>query len=389
MDYQSKLNQKIKDVKPSGIRKFFDIVATMDNVISLGIGEPDFQTPACVREAGIQTLREGKTKYTSNSGLVELRRAIAAYYERRFHVSYNGDTDCLLTVGGSEAIDLCFRVLLSEGDEVVMGEPSFVCYGPLTGMSNGVYVPIATKAEDKFRLKAEDLKRAITPKTKLLVLSYPNNPTGAILERSDLEAIADVVRGTDIIVIADEIYGEFTYGGKTHVSIAELPGMKERTIIVSGFSKAFAMTGWRLGYALGPRELIAALTKLHQHGIMSAPTIAQYAALTALEKAEDDVREMMKVYDMRRRLVVDGFNAIGLDTFEPEGAFYCFPCIKKTGLSSEDFSQRLLDEKKVAVVPGTAFGDCGEGFVRVSYCYSTEHLEEALKRIGEFVERLG
>lgn len=389
MDYQSKLNQKIKDVKPSGIRKFFDIVATMDNVISLGIGEPDFQTPACIREAGIQTLREGKTKYTSNSGLVELRQAIAAYYERRFHVSYNGDTDCLLTVGGSEAIDLCFRVLLSEGDEVVMGEPSFVCYGPLTGMSNGVYVPIATKAEDKFRLKAEDLKRAITPKTKLLVLSYPNNPTGAILERSDLEAIADVVRGTDIIVIADEIYGEFTYGGKTHVSIAELPGMKERTIIVSGFSKAFAMTGWRLGYALGPRELIAALTKLHQHGIMSAPTIAQYAALTALEKAEDDVREMMKVYDMRRRLVVDGFNAIGLDTFEPEGAFYCFPCIKKTGLSSEDFSQRLLDEKKVAVVPGTAFGDCGEGFVRVSYCYSTEHLEEALKRIGEFVERLG
>ncbi len=389
MDYQSKLNQKIKDVKPSGIRKFFDIVATMDNVISLGIGEPDFQTPACIREAGIQTLREGKTKYTSNSGLVELRQTIAAYYERRFHVSYNGDTDCLITVGGSEAIDLCFRVLLSEGDEVVMGEPSFVCYGPLTGMSNGVYVPIATKAEDKFRLKAEDLKRAITPKTKLLVLSYPNNPTGAILERSDLEAIADIVRGTDIIVIADEIYGEFTYSGKTHVSIAELPGMKERTIIVSGFSKAFAMTGWRLGYALGPRELIAALTKLHQHGIMSAPTIAQYAALTALEKAEDDVREMMKVYDMRRRLVVDGFNAIGLDTFEPEGAFYCFPCIKKTGLSSEDFSQRLLDEKKVAVVPGTAFGDCGEGFVRVSYCYSTEHLEEALKRIGEFVERLG
>ena len=389
MDYQSKLNQKIKDVKPSGIRKFFDIVATMDNVISLGIGEPDFQTPACIREAGIQTLREGKTKYTSNSGLVELRQAIAAYYERRFHVSYNGDTDCLITVGGSEAIDLCFRVLLSEGDEVVMGEPSFVCYGPLTGMSNGVYVPIATKAEDKFRLKAEDLKRAITPKTKLLVLSYPNNPTGAILERSDLEAIADIVRGTDIIVIADEIYGEFTYSGKTHVSIAELPGMKERTIIVSGFSKAFAMTGWRLGYALGPRELIAALTKLHQHGIMSAPTIAQYAALTALEKAEDDVREMMKDYDMRRRLVVDGFNAIGLDTFEPEGAFYCFPCIKKTGLSSEDFSQRLLDEKKVAVVPGTAFGDCGEGFVRVSYCYSTEHLEEALKRIGEFVERLG
>lgn len=389
MDYQSKLNQKIKDVKPSGIRKFFDIVATMDNVISLGIGEPDFQTPECIREAGIQTLREGRTKYTSNSGLIELRRAIAAYYERRFGVAYNGDTDCLITVGGSEAIDLCFRVLLSEGDEVVMGEPSFVCYGPLTGMSNGVYVPIATKAEDKFRLKAGDLKQAITPKTKLLVLSYPNNPTGAILERADLEAIADVVRGTEIIVIADEIYGEFTYGRKKHVSIAELPGMKERTIIVSGFSKAFAMTGWRLGYALGPRELIAALTKLHQHGIMSAPTIAQYAALTALEKAENDVREMMKVYDSRRRLIVDGFNAIGLDTFEPEGAFYCFPCIKKTGLSSEDFCQRLLDEKKVAVVPGTAFGDCGEGFVRVSYCYSTEHLQEALVKIGGFVAGLG
>lgn len=385
MDYERVLNEKIKMVKPSGIRRFFDIVATRENVISLGIGEPDFRTPAVIRDAGIDSLNKGLTKYTSNSGLLELRQAIADYYKRRFNVGYDGATEALITVGGSEAIDLCLRVLLNDGDEVLVHEPSFVCYGPLTMMSNGVSVPIVTEAADNFRIKPEALKAAITPKTKALILSYPNNPTGAILEREDLEGIAEVLRDTDILVIADEIYGEFTYAGKDHVSIASLPGMKERTVIVSGFSKAYAMTGWRLGYALGPAELIAAITKLHQHGIMSAPTTAQYAALEALRSAAPDVADMLKVYDSRRRLVVDGFNAIGLTTFEPEGAFYCFPCIQSTGLDSETFCARLLDEKNVAVVPGTAFGDCGEGFVRVSYCYSTEHLQEALKRIGEFV----
>lgn len=385
MDYERLLNKKINLVKPSGIRRFFDIVATRENVISLGIGEPDFRTPAVIRDAGIDSLNKGLTKYTSNSGLLELRHAIAEYYNRRFDLNYNGATEALITVGGSEAIDLCLRVLLNEGDEVLVHEPSFVCYGPLTMMSNGVSVPIVTEAEDNFRLKPEALKAAITPKTKALILSYPNNPTGAILEREDLEGIAKVLRGTDILVIADEIYGEFTYGGKDHVSISSLPGMRERTVIVSGFSKAYAMTGWRLGYALGPAEIIAAITKLHQHGIMSAPTTAQYAALEALKSAAPDVADMLKVYDSRRRLVVDGFNTIGLNTFEPEGAFYCFPCIQSTGLDSETFCARLLDEKNVAVVPGTAFGDCGEGFVRVSYCYSTEHLQEALKRIGEFV----
>lgn len=385
MDYERVLNEKIKLVKPSGIRRFFDIVATRENVISLGIGEPDFRTPAVIRDAGIDSLNKGLTKYTSNSGLLELRQAIADYYKRRFDVDYDGATEALITVGGSEAIDLCLRVLLNDGDEVLVHEPSFVCYGPLTMMSNGVSVPIVTEAADNFRLRPEALKAAITPKTKALILSYPNNPTGAILERKDLEGIAEVLRGTDILVIADEIYGEFTYAGKDHVSIASLLGMRERTVIVSGFSKAYAMTGWRLGYALGPAVLIAAITKLHQHGIMSAPTTAQYAALEALRSAAPDVADMLKVYDSRRRLVVDGFNAIGLTTFEPEGAFYCFPCIQSTGLDSETFCARLLDEKNVAVVPGTAFGDCGEGFVRVSYCYSTEHLQEALKRIGEFV----
>lgn len=385
MDYERVLNEKIKLVKPSGIRRFFDIVATRENVISLGIGEPDFRTPAVIRDAGIDSLNKGLTKYTSNSGLLELRQAIADYYKRRFDVDYDGATEALITVGGSEAIDLCLRVLLNDGDEVLVHEPSFVCYGPLTMMSNGVSVPIVTEAADNFRLKPEALKAAITPKTKALILSYPNNPTGAILEREDLEGIAKVLRGTDILVIADEIYGEFTYASKDHVSIASLPDMRERTVIVSGFSKAYAMTGWRLGYALGPAVLIAAITKLHQHGIMSAPTTAQYAALEALKSAAPDVADMLKVYDSRRRLVVDGFNAIGLTTFEPEGAFYCFPCIQSTGLDSETFCARLLDEKNVAVVPGTAFGDCGEGFVRVSYCYSTEHLQEALKRIGEFV----
>lgn len=388
MNYQNLLNSKIKEIKPSGIRRFFDIVAEMDDVISLGVGEPDFPTPAHIRDVGIQSLTDGHTKYTSNAGLMELRKAVAAYYARRFHVAYDGAKQAIITVGGSEALDLCFRVLIEPGDEVLVPEPSFVCYAPLTTISDGVPVPIVTKAEDQFRLTPEALKAAITPQTKLLVLPYPNNPTGAIMRREDLEAIAAVLRGTDILVISDEIYGELTYGDEQHVSIAEIDGMQERTIIVSGFSKAFSMTGWRLGYALGPADIIAAITKMHQYGIMSAPTTAQYAAIEAMENGDQDVAEMRAVYDMRRRLIVDGFNKLGLTCFEPEGAFYCFPCIRTSGLNSDDFAQKLLDSQKVAVVPGNAFGDCGEGFIRVSYCYSTEHLEEALRRIGAFLEEL-
>ncbi len=388
IDFNQLLNKRIRDVKPSGIRKFFDICEEYDDVISLGIGEPDFPTPEHIRQAGINAIASGHTKYTSNKGLTELRREIAAYYKRRFNVDYCGDTDVLITIGGSEALDLCFRVLLEPGDEVLVSEPSYVCYSPLTSISNGVYVPIVTEEKDKFRLTPEALKAAITPKSKLLVLTYPNNPTGGIMEREDLEAIAEVIKDTNIIVISDEIYGELTYGGKRHVSMAEIPGMKERTVIINGFSKAYSMTGWRLGYAIGPKELIAAITKMHQHAIMSANTISQYAAIEALRNGDVDINYMHKTYDARRRLVVSGFNLIGLHTFEPEGAFYCFPCIKSTGLDSETFCAQLLEKKRVAVVPGTAFGDCGEGYIRVSYCYSTDHLAEALKRIGDFVEEL-
>lgn len=388
MDFTNALNTKIRDVKPSGIRRFFDIVEEIEDVVSLGIGEPDFQTPENIRRAGIKALEEGHTKYTSNLGLTVLRNEIANYYKRNFNVDYKGKNEILITVGGSEALDLCFRVLLEPGDEVLVCEPSYVCYSPLTCVSDGVYVPIVTKEEDKFRLTPEALRKVITPKSKLLVLTYPNNPTGGIMEREDLEAIAEVIRDTNIIVVSDEIYGEFTYGGKKHVSMAEIPGMKERTVIVSGFSKAYAMTGWRLGYALGPEVLIAAMTKMHQHAIMSAPTVAQYAAIEALRNGAPDVDKMRRAYDNRRRLIVDGFNSMGLSTFEPEGAFYCFPCIKSTGLSSDEFCQKLLEEKNVALIPGTAFGDCGEGYVRVSYCYSTEHIKTALKRIDEFVENL-
>ncbi len=388
MDLTEKLNTRIKEVKPSEIRKFFDIVEEVEGVISLGIGEPDFQTPEPIRKAGIKALEEGQTKYTSNSGLTVLRNEVADYYKRNFNVEYEGSDETLITVGGSEALDLCFRILLEPGDEVLVCEPSYVCYSPLTSVSGGVYVPIVTKQEDKFRLTPEALKQVITPKSKLLVLTYPNNPTGGIMEREHLEAIAEVIKETNIIVISDEIYGEFTYGGKRHVSIAEIPGMKERTIIVSGFSKAFAMTGWRLGYALGPKALIDAMTKMHQHSIMSAPTVAQYAAIEALKNGKPDVDKMRRAYDSRRQFVVEEFNRIGLDTFEPEGAFYCFPCIKSTGLNSGEFCERLLREKNVAVIPGTAFGDSGEGYIRVSYCYSPEHLKTALKKIGEFVDEL-
>lgn len=387
IDYSKLINKTIQAVKPSGIRKYFDIAAEMDDVISLGVGEPDFKTPWHIREAAIQSLNEGKTRYTSNSGILELRDEICKYYERRFGVKgYNYRTDCLVSVGGSEAIDLAVRCLINPGDEVLIPEPSFVCYTPIVEMSGGVPVPIRTVVEDDFRLTADELRAAITPKTKLLVLPYPNNPTGGIMRKEHLEEIAEVLRGTDIMILSDEIYAELTYGGISHASIAAVDGMLERTVIVSGFSKAFSMTGWRLGYALGPAPVIAAMTKLHQYAIMSAPTNSQYAAIEALRNGDEDVQDMLKEYDARRRFIVDGFNKLGLTCFEPNGAFYVFPCIQSSGLTSDEFCEKLLYSKKVAVVPGNAFGDCGEGFIRVSYCYSISHIKEALKRIGEFLE---
>ena len=388
IDYDKYLNDHIKTIMPSGIRKFFDIANEMEDVISLSIGEPDFQTPWHIRDEGIKSLEKGKTWYSPNRGFMELRQEIANYYERRFGISYDYKNQTLVTVGGSEAIDLAFRTLIQQGDEVIIPEPSFVCYEPLAVMAGGTPVIIRTKNEDNFRLKAKDLEAAITPKSKLLVLPFPNNPTGAIMEREDLEEIAKVVLKHDLIVLSDEIYSELTYGGKRHVSIASLDNMYERTIVINGFSKSYAMTGWRLGYALGPAPLIEQMTKLHQYGIMSAPTTAQYAAIEALRNGDRDVCKMRDEYDMRRRLVVDGFNEMGLSCFEPLGAFYVFPCIKSTGLTSEEFCTRLIMDKHVAVVPGTAFGESGEGFVRVSYSYSLKHLKIALERIKEFLEEL-
>lgn len=388
IDYDKYLNDHIKTVKPSGIRKFFDIANEMDDVISLSIGEPDFQTPWHIRDEGIKSLEKGKTWYSPNRGFMELRQEIANYYERRFGIPYDYKNQTLVTVGGSEAIDLALRTLVQQGDEVIIPEPSFVCYEPLAVMAGGTPIIIRTKNEDNFRLKAKDLEAAITPKSKLLVLPFPNNPTGAIMEREDLEEIAEVVLKHDLLVLSDEIYSELTYGGKRHVSIASLDNMYERTIVINGFSKSYAMTGWRLGYALGPAPLIEQMTKLHQYGIMSAPTTAQYAAIEALRNGDRDVCKMRDEYDMRRRLVVDGFNEMGLSCFEPLGAFYVFPCIKSTGLTSEEFCTRLIMDKHVAVVPGTAFGECGEGFVRVSYSYSLKHLKIALERIREFLEEL-
>ena len=385
IDYDKVLNEKIKEVKPSGIRKFFDIASEMDNVISLSIGEPDFKTPWHVREEGIKSLRLGNTKYTSNKGLTELRQEICKYYSRRFNVEYNGQDNCLVTVGGSEAIDLAMRTLINEGDEVLIPEPSFVCYVPLVQMADGIPVVVETRQEDNFKLMPELLEKAITPRSKILVLPYPNNPTGAIMERKDLEKIAEVVKKHNLFVISDEIYAELTYNGKGHVSFAEIDNMQERTIVISGFSKSYSMTGWRLGYSLAPKPLTDAMTKLHQFGIMSAPTTAQYAAIEALKHGDKDIADMRDEYNMRRRLVVKKFNDMGLSCFEPEGAFYAFPCIKSTGLSSDEFCVRLLKSKSVAVVPGSAFGESGEGFVRVSYSFSVKHIMEALNRIEEFL----
>ncbi len=388
IDYTKHINNTIQQVKPSGIRKFFDIAVEMDNVISLSIGEPDFQTPWHIREAGIKSLEKGKTWYSPNRGFADLRKEISNYYDRRFNVLYNPDTQIVVTVGGSEAIDVVFRTTVNQGDEVIIPQPAFVCYEPLAEMAGGVPVIINTKMENQFRLTKEELEEVITEKSKILVLPFPNNPTGAIMEREDLEEIAQVVIKHNMIVISDEIYGELTYGGKHHVSIAEIPGMKERTVIVSGFSKAYAMTGWRLGYALGPVPIIDQMTKLHQYGIMSSPTTSQYAAIEALKNGDDDIAEMRADYDMRRRLIVGKLNEIGLTCFEPLGAFYTFPCIKSTGLSSDEFATRLVKEKRVAVVPGTAFGESGEGYIRISYAQSLKNIKIALKRIEEFVKEI-
>ena len=388
MNYERVLNRTLCDLKPSGIRKFFDIAAEMENVISLTIGEPDFSTPYHIREVGIQSLEKGKTWYTPNAGLAELREAIARYVKRHSGLDYDGRSEILVTVGGSEAIDLGFRALISPGDEVLVPSPSFVCYEPLVAMAGGVPVPIVTKAEDAFRLTADELRAAITPRTKLLVLPFPNNPTGAVMRREHLEEIAAVLRNTEIMVLSDEIYGELTYGAERHVSFAALPGMQERTLLVSGFSKAFAMTGWRLGYVCGPEPIMKQIVKLHQFAIMSAPTTAQYAAIEAMNNGDEDVEHMRAEYDMRRRLIVGELNSMGMTCFEPEGAFYVFPSVTVSGLSSEEFCRRLLEDKHVAVVPGTAFGDCGEGFVRISYCYSVKHITEAMQRIRAFLHEL-
>lgn len=387
IDYDKIVSPIVSALPPSGIRKFFDIVAEMEDAISLGVGEPDFTTPWAIREAGIYSLEKGETHYTANAGLMELREEICIYNKRKFGIEYNPKKEVLVTVGGSEAIDAMIRCLVNSGDEVLIPEPCFVCYKPLTIMAGGVPVPIQTKEEDDFRLLPEQLKEKITDKTKLLILPYPNNPTGGVMSKADLEAVAEVLRGTDIMVLSDEIYGELRYSDEGHVPFSKIDGMRERTVVVNGFSKAFAMTGWRLGYALGPEPIIKLMTKVHQYGIMSAPTTAQYAAIEALRSCDEDVEQMRDEYNYRRRYIVDGFRAMGLSCFEPLGAFYVFPCIKSTGMTSEEFCQNLLREEKVAVVPGNAFGESGEGFIRCSYAYSIDNIQEALRRIEKFVKK--
>ena len=388
IDYSRLLNRSVQQIKPSGIRKFFDIAATMGDVISLGVGEPDFQTPWIIRKAGISSLERGKTKYTSNRGLDMLRQEISNYTGVKTGVTYDPESEILVSVGGSEGIDAAVRAIVSPGDEVIIPQPSYVCYEPITRLAGGVPVIIETLAENDFKITPEQLLAAITPKTKALILPYPCNPTGAVMERGDLQKIAEVLAKTDIIVISDEIYSELTFTKEGHVSLASISGMRERTVMVSGFSKTFSMTGWRLGYACGPREIISQMLKIHQFAIMCAPTTSQYAAIEALKNCDEAVSNMKAEYDRRRRLTVAGFNRIGLACREPKGAFYTFPSIKSTGLSSDEFCEKLLEEKHVAVVPGTAFGAGGEGFIRASYCYSPEHIIEALSRIEEFLKTL-
>ncbi|GKX32103.1 aminotransferase [Vallitalea longa] len=384
---EQKLSEKVKVIPPSGIRKFFDLVSEMEDAISLGVGEPDFDTPWNIREEGIYSLEKGKTFYTSNSGMLELRDEICKYLKRRFELDYDYKTETLVTVGGSEGIDLAFRALINPGDEVLIPEPCFVSYKPCAFLAGGKPVTIPLKEENEFRLTPEEVEQYVTDKTKILVLSFPNNPTGAIMDRDDLKKIAEVAIKHDLIVLSDEIYAELTYAQK-HVSIASIEGMKERTIIINGFSKAYSMTGWRMGYAVGPKEVIAPMTKIHQYGIMCAPTTSQYAAIEAVKNSDSDVQEMRNAYNGRRKVMIEGFRRMGLECFEPLGAFYLFPSIKRTGLTSEEFANRLLKEEKVAVVPGTAFGDSGEGFIRCSYAYSIEDLKLAISRIEKFVSRL-
>ena len=383
------LSDVVVDIKPSGIRKFFDIVSEMNDpeVISLGVGEPDFDTPWHIRDEGIYSLERGRTFYTSNSGLMELRQEICNYMQRKQNVTYDAAHEVIVTVGGSEAIDIGLRAMINPGDEVLIPQPSYVSYEPCAILAGAKPVIIDLKAENEFRLTARELEEVITDKTKVLILPFPNNPTGAIMERQDLEAIAEVVLKYDLYVMSDEIYGELTYKGK-HVSIAAIPGMRERTIVINGFSKAYAMTGWRLGYACGPADIIQQMTKIHQFAIMCAPTTSQYAAVEALKNGDDDIAEMCDAYNQRRRYLMHAFREMGLECFEPYGAFYVFPCIKEFGMTSDEFATRFLAEEKVAVVPGTAFGDSGEGFLRISYAYSLEKLKVAIGRMERFVKKL-
>ncbi len=388
MDYTKVLSSTVVDIKPSGIRKFFDIANTMEDVISLGVGEPDFRTPWQVRSAAIRTLDLGATRYTSNRGLESLRAELSRYVLRKYGVSYDDGEEILVTVGGSEAIDAAIRAVTNPGDEIIIPQPSYVCYEPMVRLAGGVPVIINTKAENDFKLTAKELSSNITARTKAVILPYPCNPTGAIMEREDIEALADVLEGTDIVIISDEIYAELTFGEHRHVSVPSVRNLRERTVLINGFSKTFAMTGWRLGYACGPKEILSQITKIHQFAIMCAPTVSQYAAVEALRSCDEAVERMREEYDDRRKIIVSGFNRLGLECREPKGAFYAFPSIKSTGMTSEEFCEKLLYSKRVAIVPGTAFGQSGEGFVRASYCYSTQHITEALRRIGEFLEEL-
>ena len=381
------LADKVVDIKPSGIRKFFDVVSEMPDAISLGVGEPDFDTPWHIRDEGIYSLEKGRTFYTSNAGLMDLRKEICVYLERKYNVSYDAAKETLVTVGGSEAIDMALRAMVNPGDEVLIPQPCYVSYEPCAILAGATPVTIDLKAENEFRLTAQELRDAITDKTKILILPFPNNPTGAIMEKEDLEAIAEVILEKDIYVLSDEIYSELTYKGK-HVSIASLPGMQERTILINGFSKGFAMTGWRLGYACGPANIIEQMTKIHQFAIMCAPTTSQYAAVSALRNGDEDVAQMCESYNQRRRYLMHAFKEMGLPCFEPFGAFYVFPCIKEFGMTSDEFATRFLQEYKVAAVPGTAFGDSGEGFLRISYAYSLDNLKVAIGRLAEFVKKL-
>ena len=387
LDYSKLLSETAMEIKPSGIRKFFDLLEGRKDAISLTVGQPDFVTPWHIRVAAIESLENGKTYYTSNSGTLELREEISSYMKRRFNLNYSSSDEIIVTVGGSEAIDIAMRAVINPGDEVIIPQPAFVCYGPICSLAGGVPVYINTKEENRFKLTADELRSVITPKTKLLVLPYPNNPTGAIMTREDLSAIAEVLRGTNIMVLSDEIYCELTYG-RNHTSIAELDGMRERTIIASGFSKTYAMTGWRLGYTLAPREITKQMLKIHQYAIMCAPTTSQYAAVEAMRNGDSDVEMMRAEYNRRRRYIVGGLRGIGISCFDPEGAFYVYPNISGYGMTSEKFCERLLNEEGVAIVPGTAFGDCGEGFARISYAYSVEHIAKALDRIERFVNKL-